>query len=45
MGGRGASSGMSDKKKIYGTEYETLHRAGNIKFVTQKGSGGQGRKR
>ena len=37
MGGRGASSGMSDKKKKYGTEYETLHTDGNIKFVRYKG--------
>jgi hypothetical protein len=41
MGGRGASSGMSNKGKKYGTEYSTLHTAGNIKFVTQNGSGGQ----
>lgn len=33
MGGRGASSGMSDKGKPYGTEYTTLHQSGNIKFV------------
>lgn len=33
MGGRGASSGMSDKGKTYGTEYKTLHSDGNIKFV------------
>lgn len=33
MGGRGASSGISDKGKVYGTEYTTLHQAGNIKFV------------
>lgn len=33
MGGRGASSGLSDKGKPYGTEYETLHQSGNIKFV------------
>lgn len=33
MGGRGASSGMSDKEKAYGTEYTTLHRSGNMKFV------------
>ncbi|MCM1525410.1 MAG: hypothetical protein NC120_13240 [Ruminococcus sp.] len=34
MGGRGASSGISDKGKRYGTEYTTLHQSGNIKFVT-----------
>lgn len=34
MGGRGSSSGMSDKP--YGTEYETLYQSGNIKFVRYK---------
>ena len=33
MGGRGASSGMSDKGKPYGTEYVALHELENIKFV------------
>lgn len=33
MGGRGASSGLSDKGKKYGSEYTTLHENGNIKFV------------
>ena len=33
MGGRGASSGMSDKGKPYGTQYKTLLRSGNINFV------------
>ncbi len=33
MGGRGASSGLSDKGKKYGSEYTTLHESGNIKFV------------
>lgn len=33
MGGRGSASGMSDKGKPYGTEYETLYQAGNIKYV------------
>lgn len=33
MGGRGASSGLSDKGKAYGTEYTTLYQSGNIKFV------------
>lgn len=32
MGGRGASSGVSKKKK-YGTEYRTVHEFENIKFV------------
>lgn len=33
MGGRGASSGVSDKGKPYGTEYSTLLKVSNIKFV------------
>lgn len=33
MGGRGASSGMSEKGRTYGTEYTTLYTSGNIKFV------------
>ena len=33
MGGRGASSGMSDKGKAYGTEYRTVLKYSNIKFV------------
>lgn len=33
MGGRGASSGVSDKGRTYGTEYKTLYKSGNIKFV------------
>ncbi|HEP2841416.1 hypothetical protein ACR3IL_10855 [Streptococcus iniae] len=41
MGGRGASSGMSDKGDKYGTEYSTIHKVGNIKFVTQNGKGSQ----
>lgn len=36
MGGRGSSSGVSDKGKPYGTEYETLYQSGNIKFVRYK---------
>lgn len=39
MGGRGASSGISDKGKKYGTEYTTYAQIGNIKFV--KKSDGQ----
>lgn len=35
MGGRGASSGMSDSKKPYGTEYKTIFEDGNVKFVTR----------
>lgn len=34
MGGRGASSGLSDKGKKYGSEYKTLYQTGNIKFVS-----------
>ena len=33
MGGRGASSGISDKGHKYGTDYKTLLQDGNIKFV------------
>ena len=33
MGGRGASSGFSDKGNPYGSQYETLLKSGNIKFV------------
>lgn len=33
MGGRGASSGISNKGKVYGTEYSTILKSGNIKFV------------
>lgn len=33
MGGRGASSGVSDKGKKYGTEYKSLFTVGNIKFI------------
>lgn len=36
MGGRGSSSGISASGKKYGTEYETLHQDGNIKFVRYK---------
>ena len=33
MGGRGSSSGISDKGKVYGTEYHSVYQSGNIKFV------------
>lgn len=33
MGGRGASSGISNNGKKYGTEYTTLYQSGNIKFI------------
>lgn len=33
MGGRGASSGISEKGKAYGSEYRTLLKDGNVKFV------------
>ena len=36
MGGRGASSGISNKGKPYGSEYTTVYQSGNIKFVTAK---------
>ncbi|RHN01489.1 hypothetical protein [Dielma fastidiosa] len=39
MGGRGASSGVSNKGKKYGTEYTTLLQSGNIKFVRYNDAG------
>ncbi len=33
MGGRGASSGISDKGVPYGREYTSVLKSGNIKFV------------
>ena len=33
MGGRGPSSGVSNKGKPYGTEYRTVYQEGNIKFI------------
>lgn len=33
MGGRGASSGISDKQNQYGTQYKTVLTSGNIKFI------------
>lgn len=33
MGGRGSSSGISDKGKAYGTEYSSIYESGNIKFL------------
>lgn len=38
MGGRGASSGISNKGHKYGTEYKTVLKNGNIKFVKYKES-------
>lgn len=35
MGGRGASSGISERGNKYGTQYKMLLKAGNIKFVKQ----------
>ena len=35
MGGRGASSGVSDSGNHYGSEYNTVYQSGNIKFVKQ----------
>lgn len=37
MGGRGASSGISDKGNPYGSQYKTLLEYENIKFVTNIG--------
>ncbi len=36
MGGRGSSGGKSAKGKDCGTEYTTLYKAGNIKYVKYK---------
>ncbi len=33
MGGRGASSGMSESGKPYGTEFRSVYQSGNIKFL------------
>lgn len=38
MGGRGASSGISNKGRKYGTEYSTILKNGNIKFVKKTSS-------
>ena len=38
MGGRGAASGMSIKGKKYGSEFRSLLKASNIKFVRVNGS-------
>lgn len=35
MGGRGASSGVSNSGKEYGTEYRSVITKGNIKFVVK----------
>ncbi|MBR0411075.1 MAG: hypothetical protein IJI25_08755 [Eubacterium sp.] len=35
MGGRGASSGLSDKGNPYGSQYHEIFSDGNIKFVTK----------
>lgn len=35
MGGRGSSSGISASGKKYGTQYKTLLKDGNIKFVSK----------
>ncbi len=35
MGGRGASSGISVSGKIYGTEYTTVYKSENIKYIVQ----------
>lgn len=33
MGGRGASSGVSNNGNQYGSQYHTLLKVGNIKFI------------
>ncbi len=35
MGGRGMSSGISEKGNAYGSQYSTLYQSGNIKYVTK----------
>ena len=35
MGGRGASSGMSDKGNAYGSQYHTLYQSGNTEYVSK----------
>lgn len=35
MGGRGASSGMSKAGNLYGSQYHTVLKSGNIKFVSK----------
>ena len=39
MGGRGSSSGISVSGKKYGTEYHSILKDGNIKFVKKNGKG------
>ncbi len=39
MGGRGASSGMSDSGKTYGSEYTTVAQFGNIKIIRTNDGG------
>lgn len=38
MGGRGSASGISDSGKVYGTEFKTLLKVSNIKFVKYNNS-------
>ena len=38
MGGRGASSGMSDSGKRYGTEFRTIAQDGEVKYVKYNGN-------
>jgi len=38
MGGRGSSTGVSEKGKGYGSEYKSLLTVGNIKFVVPTSS-------
>lgn len=41
MGGRGASSGISDYGNPYGSQYHALMTSGNIKFVEKNGPGAE----
>lgn len=38
MGGRGSSSGISDKGKKYGTEYKAVAQFGEIKVIRMNGN-------
>ena len=39
VGGRGASSGISDSGKRYGTEYKTIAQFGNVKVIHSNDGG------
>lgn len=41
MGGRGASSGISDAGKSHGSQYHTLYQSGNIKYISKNERGSE----